>query len=92
MAYKQALIDSTISGAFVMEYIIHYNDIWMKLSNAHRGRHAEAVPCYEGALGVRPRCAKALFRLGVALFALQRYPQAERAYCQAIQARAQRAY
>ena len=53
---------------------------------AIRGRHTEAVPCYEAALGVRPRCGKALFRLGIAYFALQRYTDAEAAYCQAIQA------
>ncbi len=37
---------------------------------------------------MRPRCGKALFRLGIAYFALQRYADAEAAYCQAIQARA----
>lgn len=43
------------------------------------------MPCYESALAHRPSSAKTLFRLGIAYFALQRFADAESAYCRAIQ-------
>lgn len=55
--------------------------------HACRRRHNEAVPCYEAALAHQPSNAKTWFRLGISLFAIRRFQEAERAYKLAMQAR-----
>ncbi|EIE19554.1 hypothetical protein COCSUDRAFT_67698 [Coccomyxa subellipsoidea C-169] len=50
-------------------------------------RHDEAIPCYEAALSQQPSNAKAWFRLGISLFAVSRFLDAEQAYLRAMQAR-----
>ena len=49
-----------------------------------RGCHEEALKSYEAALQADPDDAKAYFRMGVTLFALQRFLPAEAAYFDAI--------